>query len=89
MYFTFLSSSPNILTVVPFKRSISWFANPNDFTSSIFLRDSVVDPANAVVSETIVFCIFLMRLLSTELRKPNIGITSINIGAMIQCTLIA
>jgi hypothetical protein len=49
------SSSRRILPVVLFSRQISCRASPNVFTSSIFRRDSVVDPANAVVSPTITF----------------------------------
>ena len=42
-------------TVVAFRRLISCEARPRLFTSSIFRSDSVVLPANAVVSATITF----------------------------------
>src|ERR1700687_838544 len=70
-YFTFLSSSFRILSVIPLRRLTSCWAKPRLFTSSIFRNDSVVEPASAVVSATIVFCMVLIRLLSTELIIPS------------------
>ena len=68
---------------------ISWFPSPRLFTSSIFLNDSVVDPASEVVSATIIFCIFFIFLPRTELSIPSIGIEEKKIGAIIHETLIA
>ena len=55
MYRTFFSSSWRILPVVLLSRAISCGASPRLFTSSMFRSDSVVAPASAVVSATIVF----------------------------------
>jgi len=73
MYLTFLSSSARILSVVPFSRSISCWASPRLFTSSMLRRDSVVDPARAVVSATITRWMVLIFLLRTELSTPSSG----------------
>ena len=53
----------------------------------MFLSDSVVEPASAVVSATIVIWIFLMRRLSVELSTASRGIVDRYTGAMIQWTL--
>jgi hypothetical protein len=52
----------------------------------MFRRDSVVEPASAVVSLTIWVCTILIRRLSTELSTPSSGTVARKIGAMIQCT---
>ena len=49
-YRTFLSSRTRIFWVVALSREISCAARPRLFTSSMLRRDSVVDPASAVVS---------------------------------------
>ena len=70
--FTFLSSRPKILYVFLFRRFTSCLVSPRLFTSSMFLRDSVVEPANAVVSPTIFFWmifIFLLKKFVTRVRK--------------------
>ena len=50
----------------------------------MFRRDSVVAPASAVVSFTMVFWIVFTRLLSDELMNARIGTVSRNAGAMDQ-----
>ena len=73
-YFTFFNSRSRIFAVVLFKRLISCCARPRLFTSSIFRKDSVVAPANAVVSATMTFWIFLIFRLRTETSMPRMGI---------------
>ncbi len=75
MYFTFFNSSFRILLVLELSRFISCAERPRLFTNSIFLNDSVVDPASEVVSATMIFCSFFTFLLRKELTKPSTGIT--------------
>ena len=73
MYFTFFNSSPKIFVVVLFSRFTSCCVSPKLFTSSIFLNDSVVEPASAVVSPNIFFEIILILLLSKLLTNASNG----------------
>ena len=57
------------------------------FTSSMFRRDSVVDPASAAVSATIVFWTTLIRRDSTDESQPSSGTVAKYTGAISQCTL--
>ena len=59
--------------VVALRRATSWAPRPMLFTSSMFRNDSVVDPARAVVSATIVFWTVLIRRDSTEESQPSSG----------------
>ena len=59
--------------MVALRRAISCAPSPMLFTSSMLRSDSVVEPARAVVSATIVFCTRLMRRESTELSQPRSG----------------
>ncbi len=62
--------------MVPFSLLISCCAKPRLLTSSMLRRDSVVDPASAVVSFTIAFWTALIFLLRRELKPPSRGIVN-------------
>ncbi len=65
---TFFSSSNSILIVVRFSRRISWLVSPRLLTSSMFRKDSVVDPASIVVSFTIVL-LYYLDLLAQHIHQ--------------------
>ena len=66
--------------VVVFKRLTSCSVKPKLLTNSIFLSDSVVAPAKAVVSPNISFDTFLIFFPKNELITAIIGTVAKNIG---------
>ena len=77
---TFFNSNPNIFIVVVFKRFTSCSVNPKLFTNSIFLNDSVVAPAKAVVSPSISRDTFLIFFPKNELINAITGTVDKKIG---------
>ena len=74
-------------SVVALRRATSWAPRPMLLTSSMFRSDSVVDPASAVVSATIVFWTTLIRRDSTDESQPSSGTVAKYTGAISQWTL--
>ena len=73
--------------MVALSRAISCSASPRLFTSSMLRSDSVVEPASAVVSATITFWIFLIRLRQHRAQHGRAaGTVRKKTGAMTQCT---